>query len=149
MSLAQHAMHQPHGLLPSATKITIVAISRYQAEVCFYIKGLNIAEKVQMMKQQLAHVLCDHRFSKLEDGTTTLGCLHKPGTKKIFLCKSLNFRYMRRACRVILVSGYEEPLNIPSRRLAFLRVPPALGLWTMDPKLFMKIFPVIYPLDNI
>jgi hypothetical protein len=50
---------------PPTTKAMIAAIGGYQAEASFYINGLDIAEKVQMMKQQLAHVFRDHGFSKL------------------------------------------------------------------------------------
>jgi hypothetical protein len=50
---------------PATTKAMIAAKAGYEAQAIFYINGLDIDAKVQMMKQQLAHVFRDHRFSKL------------------------------------------------------------------------------------
>lgn len=43
----------------------IAANGGYQAETTFYINGLNVQEKAQMMKQQLKHMFRDAKFSKL------------------------------------------------------------------------------------
>lgn len=50
---------------PATTKAMIAAKAGYEAQAIFYINGLDIQAKVEMMKQQLAHVFRDHRFSKL------------------------------------------------------------------------------------
>jgi hypothetical protein len=50
---------------PATTKAMIAANGGYQAETTFYINGLNVAEKSQMMKQQLTHMFRDSKFSKL------------------------------------------------------------------------------------
>ena len=50
---------------PATTKAMIAAKAGYEAQAIFYINGLDIQAKVDMMKQQLAHVFRDHRFSKL------------------------------------------------------------------------------------
>jgi hypothetical protein len=55
-----------HGLPPPATtKAMIAAKAGYEAQAIFYINGLDIDAKIQMMKQQLAHVFRNHRFNKL------------------------------------------------------------------------------------
>lgn len=43
----------------------ITANGGYQAETTFYINGLNVAEKAQMMKQQLEFMFRGAKFSKL------------------------------------------------------------------------------------
>jgi len=43
----------------------VAASGGYQAETTFYINGLDVEEKAQMMKQQLMHVFKDNKFSKL------------------------------------------------------------------------------------
>ena len=50
---------------PSTTKAMIAADGGYQAECTFYINGLNVQEKYQMMKQQLEYMFRDSNFSKL------------------------------------------------------------------------------------
>jgi hypothetical protein len=50
---------------PRTTKAMIAAKGGYQAEATFYINGLDVDEKVQMMRQQLAYAFRDSNFSHL------------------------------------------------------------------------------------
>lgn len=50
---------------PSTTKAMIAATGGYQCESTFYLNGLDIAEKAQMIKQQLEKAFEDSNFSKL------------------------------------------------------------------------------------
>ena len=50
---------------PPTTKAMIAALGGYQCETTFYINGLDIFEKAQMMKNQLHHMFKDCNFSKL------------------------------------------------------------------------------------
>jgi hypothetical protein len=50
---------------PATTKAMIAAQAGYEAQAIFYLNGLDVGAKVQMMKQQLKYVFRDHRFSKL------------------------------------------------------------------------------------
>lgn len=50
---------------PSTTKVMIAANGGYQCETTFYINGLDVYEKAQMMKNQLEHMFKDANFSKL------------------------------------------------------------------------------------
>ena len=54
-------------LPPSTTKIGITAKGGYQAEVHWFLTGLDIAEKARMMETQIRHMLrpYSHAFSKL------------------------------------------------------------------------------------
>jgi hypothetical protein len=50
---------------PDTTKAIIAAPGGYQAEATFYINGLDVAEKAEMMRNQLSHIFRDNKFSKL------------------------------------------------------------------------------------
>jgi hypothetical protein len=41
---------------PAITKAMIAAKGGYQAEATFYINGLDVSEKVEMMRNQLLHI---------------------------------------------------------------------------------------------
>lgn len=50
---------------PATTKAMITARGGFQCETTFYINGLDVAEKAEMMKNQLHHMFKDNKFSKL------------------------------------------------------------------------------------
>jgi hypothetical protein len=50
---------------PKTTKAIIAASGGFQAEAMFYINGLDVHEKAQMMKAQIAHAFKDDCFTKL------------------------------------------------------------------------------------
>lgn len=50
---------------PETTKAIIAAPGGYQAEATFYINGLDVSEKAEMMQNQLFHIFRDSKFSKL------------------------------------------------------------------------------------
>jgi hypothetical protein len=43
----------------------VAAPGGYQAETIYYLNGLDISEKAEMMKRQLTSIFQGHRFSKL------------------------------------------------------------------------------------
>lgn len=50
---------------PPTTKAMIAAQAGYQAEATFYMNGLDIYQKAEMMRNQLQHIFTGHNFSKL------------------------------------------------------------------------------------
>ena len=50
---------------PPTTKAMIAAPGGYQAEAIFYINGLDVNEKAEMLRNQLDHALRSHNFCKL------------------------------------------------------------------------------------
>lgn len=50
---------------PSTTKAMIAAKGGYQCETTFYINGLDVTEKTEMMRNQLTHMFKNSNFSKL------------------------------------------------------------------------------------
>lgn len=49
---------------PPTTKVMIAANAGYQCETTFYINGLDVAEKAQMLRNQLNYMFKDANFSK-------------------------------------------------------------------------------------
>lgn len=50
---------------PPTTKVMVAAPGGFQAETLYYINGLDVSEKVDMMKKQLTNIFEGNRFSKL------------------------------------------------------------------------------------
>jgi hypothetical protein len=50
---------------PATTKVMVAAPGGYQAETMYYLNGLDISEKAEMMKRQLTSIFQGNRFSKL------------------------------------------------------------------------------------
>jgi hypothetical protein len=50
---------------PATTKAMIAAKGGFQCETTFYINGLDVAEKAELMKKQLQHMFKDSNFCKL------------------------------------------------------------------------------------
>lgn len=50
---------------PATTKVMVAANGGYQCETTFYLNGLDVVEKAQMMKNQLEYMFKDCNFSKL------------------------------------------------------------------------------------
>jgi hypothetical protein len=49
---------------PSTTKVMVAAPGGYQAETVYYLNGLDISEKAEMMKRQLTSIFQGNRFTK-------------------------------------------------------------------------------------
>ena len=49
---------------PRTTKVMIAAEAGFQAETTYYINGLDVIEKADMMKSQLNHIFKDAKLSK-------------------------------------------------------------------------------------
>jgi hypothetical protein len=59
-------VHGAQGLPPpSTTKAIVAASGGFQAETTFYINGLDVNAKAEMMKDQIKHAFANHSFSKL------------------------------------------------------------------------------------
>lgn len=49
---------------PATTKVMIAAPGEYQAETTYYINGLDVQQKTQMMQNQLQNIFSGSSFSK-------------------------------------------------------------------------------------
>ena len=131
---------------PATTKAMIAAKGGYQAEATFYINGLDVSEKVEMMRNQLLHIFRDHKFSKFsielygtpasnpssqQAGTVFLRVFAQ-AKKKEDICAE-KFKIPIYALRMQSYPGYH--MNLDFR--------------TMDPKPFMEIFPVIISMASL
>ncbi|KAL4808373.1 hypothetical protein BDV18DRAFT_167928 [Aspergillus unguis] len=131
---------------PSTTKAIICAIGGYQAEAVFYINGLNVDEKETLLRQQLQWAFRDSKFTALSivrygstpanpssqaAGTVSVRVLAQAKTLEDISFKK--FREPIYALRMQLYPGYHMGLDFR----------------TMDPRMFMEIFPGIIDLKNL
>ncbi|KAJ9646688.1 hypothetical protein H2204_000380 [Knufia peltigerae] len=131
---------------PPTTKAMFAAPGGYQAEATFFINGLDVDAKAQMMKNQLQHIFRKNKFSKLsielygsevknpdsqQAGTVQLRIFAQAREKRDIVAR--NFKTPIYALRMQSYPGYH--MNLDFR--------------TMDPKPFMEIFPAIIPLSAI
>ncbi|CAG8089687.1 unnamed protein product [Penicillium olsonii] len=131
---------------PPTTKAMIAAKGGYQAEATFYINGLDVSEKVAMMRNQLFHIFKDHNFSKFSiemyGSPASNPSSQQAGT--VFL------RVFAQAKRKEDISA--DKFKIPIYALRMQSYPGYhmnLDFRTMDPKPFMEIFPVVVPMASL
>ncbi|KNG84978.1 hypothetical protein ANOM_006781 [Aspergillus nomiae NRRL 13137] len=131
---------------PSTTKAMIAAPGGYQAEAIFYINGLDVTEKAEMLRSQLDHALRGNNFSKLsielygspainpssqQAGTVFLRVFAQARNMEDISAE--RFKTVIYALRMQSYPGYH--MNLDFRM--------------MDPKPFMEMFPAVIPLDLI
>ncbi|KAI6781492.1 uncharacterized protein J7T54_001454 [Emericellopsis cladophorae] len=105
---------------PPTTKVMVAAKGGFQAEAMFYINGLDVAAKAEMMRAQPAHVFGDSNFSRLS--------IELYGT-----AASNPSSQQQGTVSLRSYAGYH--MNLDFR--------------TMSPKLFMEMFPAMMSLANI
>lgn len=131
---------------PPTTKVMFTAPGGYQAEANFYMNGLDIADKVKMMRRQLDHIFKDHNFSKLSIelyGTSP----HDPVSQQ---AGTVFFRIFVQARRLEDISAAKFKVPIYALRMqAYPGYHMNLDFRTMDPKPFMEIFPALVPQEAI
>ncbi|QKX57326.1 uncharacterized protein TRUGW13939_04438 [Talaromyces rugulosus] len=131
---------------PPTTKAIVCAIGGYQAEAVFYINGLDIDAKEQLLRRQLTYAFRNSNFSDLSivrygsvppnpqsqaSGTVTVRVLAKATTLEDISFKK--FREPIYALRMQLYPGYHMGLDFR----------------TMDPRMFMEIFPGLIEVKNL
>ncbi|KAL0765301.1 hypothetical protein CaCOL14_012050 [Colletotrichum acutatum] len=131
---------------PPTTKVMFAAEGGYQAEATFYINGLDVGDKVTMMKNQLSYLFKDSNFSRLsieqygtqaqnpssqQAGTVQLRVFAQARKKEDIA--AVNFKVPIYAVRMQSYPGYHMSLDFR----------------TMDPKPFMEMFPALIPQSAI
>jgi hypothetical protein len=131
---------------PPTTKAMFAAPGGYQAEATFYINGLDVDAKAEMMRKQLDHAFKDHNFNKLsvelygsqssnpdsqQAGTSQLRVFAQAREYKDI--DASKFKILIYALRMQSYPGYHMNLDFRA----------------MDPKPFMEIFPTVIPLSAI
>ena len=127
---------------PASTKVMIAAPGGYQAEAIYYINGLDLDAKTQMMQAQLRHIFRNSNFSKFsvelygrevveprsqQEGTAMLRIFVQARDEKDIVAEK--FKKLVYALRMQSYPGYHMNLDF---RL-------------MDPRPFMEIFPSVIP----
>ncbi|THY42564.1 DUF1446-domain-containing protein [Aureobasidium pullulans] len=131
---------------PATTKVMVAAPGGWQAETTYYINGLDVQEKAQMMKQQLQSIFSGSKFSKLsaelygtqvdnpssqQAGTVMLRVFAQARGKEDIAAEK--FKIPLYSLRMQSYPGYH--MNLDFR--------------TMEPKQFYEIFPATIPQATI
>ena len=131
---------------PPTTKIIFAAPGGYQVEACFYMNGLDIEDKVKMMRRQLDFIFKGHRFHKFSVelyGTS-------PPDPNSQQAGTVFFRIFVQARQKEDVGPMQFKVPIYALRMqAYPGYHMNLDFRTMDPKPFMEIFPALVPQEAI
>ncbi|KAK1621832.1 hypothetical protein BDP81DRAFT_335929 [Colletotrichum phormii] len=131
---------------PPTTKVMFAAEGGYQAEATFYINGLDVNEKVAVMKNQLGHLFKDSNFSRLsieQYGTEA----QNPSSQQAGTVHLRVFAQARRKEDIAAVN-FKVPIYAV-RMQSYPGYHMSLDFRTMDPKPFMEIFPALIPQSAI
>ena len=131
---------------PSTTKVMFAAPGGYQAEATFYINGLDVAEKVAMMRKQLEYAFRNNNFSKLS--IEQYGAqVDNPSTQQTGTVQLRVFAQARQK-RDIAPSKFKIPIYA-LRMQSYPGYHMGLDFRTMEPKAFMEIFPATIPISAL
>ncbi|THZ26229.1 DUF1446-domain-containing protein [Aureobasidium pullulans] len=131
---------------PATTKVMVAAPGGWQAETTYYINGLDVQEKAQMMKQQLQSIFRGSKFSKFSAelyGTQ----VDNPSSQQ---AGTVMLRVFAQARRKEDIAA--EKFKIPLYSLRMQSYPGYhmnLDFRTMEPKQFYEIFPATIPQATI
>ncbi|THY43332.1 DUF1446-domain-containing protein [Aureobasidium pullulans] len=131
---------------PATTKVMVAAPGGWQAETTYYINGLDVQEKAQMMKQQLQSIFSGSKFSKFSAelyGTQ----VDNPSSQQ---AGTVMLRVFAQARRKEDIAA--EKFKIPLYSLRMQSYPGYhmnLDFHTMEPKQFYEIFPATIPQATI
>ncbi|KAJ9622496.1 hypothetical protein H2203_006721 [Taxawa tesnikishii (nom. ined.)] len=127
---------------PPTTKVMIAAAGGWQAETTYYMNGLDISAKAQMMKQQLQNTFGGSKFSKFSAELYGMQA-ESPSSQQ---AGTVMLRVFAQARRKEDISA--EKFKIPIYSLRMQSYPGyhmSLDFRTMEPKQFMEIFPSTIP----
>jgi hypothetical protein len=129
-------------LPPPTTKVMVAAPGGWQAETTYYINGLDVQVKAQMMKQQLQNIFSGSRFSKFSAelyGTQ----VDNPSSQQAGTAMLRVFAQARRK-EDVAAEKFKTPLY-SLRMQSYPGYHMNLDFRTMDPKKFYEIFPATIP----
>jgi hypothetical protein len=127
---------------PPTTKVMVAAPGGWQAETTYYINGLDVQVKAQMMKQQLQNISSGSQFSKFSAelyGTQ----VDNPSSQQAGTAMLRVFAQARRK-EDVAAEKFKTPLY-SLRMQSYPGYHMNLDFRTMDPKKFYEIFPATIP----
>ncbi|KAI9149914.1 hypothetical protein HJFPF1_09660 [Paramyrothecium foliicola] len=131
---------------PPTTKVMVAAKGGFQAEATFYINGLDVQEKAEMMRRQLEFAYKDSNFSRLsiELYGTAASNPQSQQAGTVFL------RVFAQARRKEDIDIHKFKIPIYALRMqSYPGYHMNLDFRTMTPKPFMEMFPALMPLSAI
>ncbi|KAI4717967.1 DUF1446-domain-containing protein [Aureobasidium sp. EXF-10727] len=127
---------------PPTTKVMVTAPGGWQAETTYYINGLDVQAKAQMMKQQLQKIFSGSQFSKFSAELYGTQIDNPPSQQ----AGTVMLRVFAQARHKEDIAA--EKFKIPLYSLRMQNYPGYhmnLDFRTMDPKQFYEIFPATIP----
>ncbi|KAI4848261.1 DUF1446-domain-containing protein [Aureobasidium sp. EXF-8845] len=127
---------------PPTTKVMVAAPGGWQTETTYYINGLDVQAKAQMMKQQLQNIFSGSRFSKFSAelyGTQ----VDNPSSQQAGTAMLRVFAQARKK-EDVAAEKFKTPLY-SLRMQSYPGYHMNLDFRTMDPKKFYEIFPATIP----
>lgn len=127
---------------PTTTKVMVAAPGGWQAEITYYMNGLDIFSKAEMMKRQLENIFKDNRFSKFSAevyGSQT----DNPRSQQAGTVMLRVFAQARNK-EDISVEKFKTPIY-SLRMQSYPGYHMSLDFRTMEPKPFYEIFPSTIP----
>ncbi|KAK5207781.1 hypothetical protein LTR47_005990 [Exophiala xenobiotica] len=125
---------------PPTTKAVVVAIGGYQAEATFYMNGLDIDAKEQIMRQQLEYAFKDANFSELSIERTGSAAVNPPRQS----LGTVGYRVLVKARHKEDIREDVFRKHVYALRMQFYAgYHMSLDFRTMSPKMFMELFPGI------
>ncbi|PVH72280.1 DUF1446-domain-containing protein [Cadophora sp. DSE1049] len=131
---------------PDTTKVVFFAPGGYQAEATFFINGLDVEQKAQMMRNQLAHSFRNHNFSKFS--VELYGSqVENPESQQ---AGTVQLRVFVQARRLADIDATKFKVPIYALRMqSYPGYHMHLDFRTMNPKPFMEIYPALMPIRDI
>ncbi|KAK3615999.1 hypothetical protein LTR56_026258 [Elasticomyces elasticus] len=131
---------------PPTLKCMVAAEAGYQAETTYYINGLDVAAKAQMMKAQLSNAFRDCKFTKFS--VELYGSeIANPRTQAAGTVMLRVFAQARRK-EDISAANFKAPIY-SLRMQSYPGYHMNLDFRTMEPKPFMEIFPSLIDASEI
>lgn len=131
---------------PPTTKVMVAAKGGFQAEATFFINGLDVQEKAEMMRNQLAHVFRNSNFSRLSIELYGTGGAN-PSSQQ---AGTVSLRVFAQARRREDIEEVKFKIPIYALRMqSYAGYHMNLDFRTMSPKPFMEMFPAVMPLADI
>lgn len=131
---------------PPTTKVMVAAKGGFQAEATFFINGLDVDAKAQMMRNQLAHVFRSSNFSRLSIELYGTGA-QNPSSQQ---AGTVSLRVFAQARRREDIEEVKFKIPIYALRMqSYAGYHMNLDFRTMSPKPFMEMFPAVMPLADI
>ena len=130
----------------TTTKAMIAAVGGWQAETSFYVNGIDVEAKVQFMKQLIETALAGLPLTKLS--IELYGSAPDDPTSQQSGTRLLRVFAQARDKDTLSAENFKIPVYM-LRMQSFPGYHMSLDFRTMDPKMYMELFPALIPIETL